>query len=596
MESKIDNTGDVRSETRPAGLEMASHEAQVPSSVSPTELDIEPLTGYARMQEADSPPQEQIHDEAISSTQEFRPEELDMARAKSLGYPTEESLSQQSTTSSLSYVDIEKGIGPVIIQHQLGADSIEESDNPLSKGHPCHSPSLSHPPNWKISAPPEDIPRLPAKRARKLWRRMRHNLFAVYQRLFSIVFVSNMVGLIIVLVLSRNRQPSGPPTGNLATATAANVTVTVLIRQDFVINALYTVCCWTPHSFPLRVRRLVAKVYEFGGIHSGCAVSGTVWFILFTAFITRDYLKGDYDEPAALAITYILLALLLSICILAVPNFRVVSHNTFEAVHRFAGWLAVALFWVLILLVLQAQSKLPGSDSLGMLVIQAPTFWFLLVITFCIILPWLRLRKVDAVTEKLSDHAVRMHFQYTDVGAVMGIRITHSPLKEWHSFATIPGPGKTFSCIISDAGDWTKKQIMDPSSKYWVRGVPVAGVLRMALVFKRVVIVTTGSGIGPTLSMLHAHPLPARILWSTPNPRQTYGESILEAVGQADRQAMIINTRATGRPDMVALTYHLFLESKAEAVFVLSNPSLTRKVVYGMESRGIPAFGPIWDS
>lgn len=47
---------------------------------------------------------------------------------------------------------------------------------------------------------------------------------------------------------------------------------------------------------------------------------------------------------------------------------------------------------------------------------------------------------------------------------------------------------------------------------------------------------------------------------------------------------------------MVKLTYHLVREFNAEAVCVISNQKLTRKVVYGMMSRGIPAFGAIWDS
>jgi hypothetical protein len=34
----------------------------------------------------------------------------------------------------------------------------------------------------------------------------------------------------------------------------------------------------------------------------------------------------------------------------------------------------------------------------------------------------------------------------------------------------------------------------------------------------------------------------------------------------------------------------------AEAVIIISNEQLTRKVVYGMASRGIPAFGAIWNS
>ena len=47
---------------------------------------------------------------------------------------------------------------------------------------------------------------------------------------------------------------------------------------------------------------------------------------------------------------------------------------------------------------------------------------------------------------------------------------------------------------------------------------------------------------------------------------------------------------------MVKLTYRLVREFEAEAVIIISNEPLTRTVVYGMMSRGIPAFGAIWDS
>jgi hypothetical protein len=70
----------------------------------------------------------------------------------------------------------------------------------------------------------------------------------------------------------------------------------------------------------------------------------------------------------------------------------------------------------------------------------------------------------------------------------------------------------------------------------------------------------------------------------------------MNAVLRADPDAVVWNTRELGRPDMVALTYQLVLDSNAEAVFVISNPKLTRKVVYGMETRGIPAYGAIFDS
>lgn len=46
----------------------------------------------------------------------------------------------------------------------------------------------------------------------------------------------------------------------------------------------------------------------------------------------------------------------------------------------------------------------------------------------------------------------------------------------------------------------------------------------------------------------------------------------------------------------LCLIVRLVREFNAEAVCVISNQKLTRKIVYGMTSRGIPAFGAIWDS
>lgn len=537
----------------------------------------------------------------LSKEEPFRAELLDTARAAAMGYSTEDTLpSEKPIHSTNSYEDLEKGVvAPMLVQQELLANKFEKSDvMPIRKGH--HEAIQSYSSTytaWRISAPPNLLPALPLKKDRPIMRRIRHNLITVYQRLFSVVFFANIIALVIILVQHRNDQPSGPPPSNVANAAAANILGAILIRQEYVINALYNICCWTPTSWPLRIRRIIAKLYHFGGVHSGCAVSAVAWFILYAVLVTRDYVTGSFNEPAVLAITFILLILLLAICIFAVPKFRVLSHNTFEAVHRFTGWTSVGLFWVNILLVCNSQAKIPGSEALGIILIKTPACWLLLIISFFIILPWIRLRKVDAYPEVLSNHAVRIRFKYMKVGPVLGIRITHHPLKEWHAFATIPdADGSSFSLIVSDAGDWTRKQIQSPAKKYWIRGVPITGVLRMAEVFKRVVLVTTGSGIGPCLSMLVSHPIPCRILWATPNPLQTYGESIIEDVAKADPDASIINTRASGRPDMVALAYYLFLESKAEAVFVISNPALTRKVVYGMESRGIPAYGPIWDS
>ena len=47
---------------------------------------------------------------------------------------------------------------------------------------------------------------------------------------------------------------------------------------------------------------------------------------------------------------------------------------------------------------------------------------------------------------------------------------------------------------------------------------------------------------------------------------------------------------------MVKLAYKMYKDFDAEAVCIISNERLTRKVVYGLMSRGVPTFGAIWDS
>lgn len=299
-----------------------------------------------------------------------------------------------------------------------------------------------------------------------------------------------------------------------------------------------------------------------------------------------------------MTICYVLVLLLSMIVVTAYPIFRFKSHNTFEAVHRWAGWLSLALFWVEVMLFTRMEATMTHI-SFGLVLIHEPSFWLLCISTFHTILPWLRLHKLYVRPDKPSDHVIRLHFN-EPVPLFTGLRISESPLGEWHSFACIPnrdGGRSGGSLVVSNAGDWTKRNIHNPKPFYWVKGIPVTGVLCIAKVFKSVVIVTTGSGIGPCLGVMQDIPnTKVRVIWSTRDPWNTYGRDLCTAVLKVDSRANIIDTRFVKRPDLVTLAYQVYHESGAEAVLVISNPKLTRKVVYGMESRGVPGFGPIWDS
>ena len=68
------------------------------------------------------------------------------------------------------------------------------------------------------------------------------------------------------------------------------------------------------------------------------------------------------------------------------------------------------------------------------------------------------------------------------------------------------------------------------------------------------------------------------------------------AVRKADPDAVVWNTSTQGRGTIVQSVWELVQESGAEAVFVISNPKVTDLVVFGMQSRGVPAYGAIFDS
>lgn len=462
-------------------------------------------------------------------------------------------------------------------------------------------------------AEPEE---LPTKIGIRAYRYIRWNFFSVYRRLFTTIFMANVATLIVLLChRSGPHHTRGASFNTTSTIDAAsvNLLLAILMRNEHVINFLFWLSSALPLSSPLLLRRWAAKIYTYGGVHSGCSVAALVWYIAFTALATYDSTLQSTTtsiRPAVVALSYIILSLLVLISIFAHPFLRQKLHDYFEATHRFAGWAAIALFWAQVILSAHYTTISSPYTTLGTSLATNPPFYCLLIITACIIYPWTRLRNHTPRIEPLSPHALRLHFNHTNLSYCQGVRLTDAPLKENHAFAAIPNKpseGKGFSVVISNAGDWTKKIITTPPSTIYIKGAPVYGVLRVAAVFSPVVIVATGSGIGPCLSLFNGRPdLNVRILWSTPSPLKTYGQAIIDGVLAADPNAVIVDTRAgpigedgkrkSVRPDMVRLTYGLWKRSAAEAVVVISNPKVTRKVVYGMECRGVPAFGPIWDS
>ncbi|KAK0652467.1 hypothetical protein B0T16DRAFT_346838 [Cercophora newfieldiana] len=526
---------------------------------------------------------------------------------------------------------------------------------------------------------------LPPKRGFRLYRYLRWNFGSVYRRIFSLVFFGNMAALAFLAAESYRQGERLLTYQQSSIAVTANILASLLGRNEHVVNALFWVFGTWTKRLPFWARKLAARVYAYGGIHSGCAVAATFWYIAFLILLTTEIQSlGTLSviHSYIYFVSYFIVFLLVTMCISAHPRLRVLAHNWFEGIHRYMGWTATLLFWAQnILLAVDASQS--GSTTIGTALLVSPNFWMLVIITLLIVYPWSRMRLRDVEAEVLSNHCVKLNFNYRDAHYGQAVRLTDAPLTETHAFAVIPNPAapkpiphcpgcnchhqatpssstteilsptfppstfsnsthtliptipstpittkplpptpgtptapllshageRGFSVIVSDAGDWTKKIIRNPPSKIYTRGTPQFGVMRIAGLFTPCIIVATGSGIAPCLSLFVQKPdHPVRIIWSTRNPVKTYGQGVVDLLYRTDPGAIIIDTDLKGnkRPDLVKLAYRVWegsrggrgdeAEGKCEAVVVISNQRVTEKVVYGLETRGVAAYGAIFDS
>jgi hypothetical protein len=417
-----------------------------------------------------------------------------------------------------------------------------------------------------------------------------------YKRLFILVALANLSVLFYGFSSGQWWTKNGVALAAISNLTLINLSMAILVRQQYIINLLFWLATRAPVSWPLSIRSTLAKVYHFGGLHSGGAVSATVWFIIFAISLRYQYVNHFPSvSTEILAVTLLLLALLLLIAVTAHPVIRSRSHNAFERVHRFGGWIALLLFWIQTVVFIRDQSQ---SAMTAKSLFESVSFWILLTVTFSIVLPWLRLRKVAIHIERPSSHAAVVRFTH-GVTPFPGssTTISRAPLVEWHAFANIPAPNADgFRLIISRAGDWTGRFIDDMPSHVWVKGITTAGVANIEILFKSVVYVATGSGIGPVLPHLLAQRVPTQLIWSAKSPRKTFGDRLVDEILEAQPDAIIWDTDERGKPDLLQLSHSLHHISHAEAVICIANQKLTRHLVHALESRGIPAYGAIWDS
>jgi hypothetical protein len=427
-------------------------------------------------------------------------------------------------------------------------------------------------------------------------RVFKHPRLMHYNRLIGLVLALN--ALVIWYGVSRHWWGNkGAHLASIALVAQANFAFAIILRQSYVINFLGWVATRAPTSWPLRLRWMLGKWFHFGGLHVGAAIAGTLWYGAFLASLTYDLARRAVNvRTATTVVFYVAGVLFVAIIVMALPRFRTVMHDKFEFTHRFFGWASLVLVSGNTVLFVVSQR---GNESVASAVLTAPGVWLLVTSIACAAWPWVLLRKVPISVDRASPHAAVVSFSHGATPAIGTTRpISRHPITQWHHFAILPafGASSNYRMVISRAGDWTAAFVDDPPQHVWVRGIPTVGMAIVRRLFTKVVFVATGSGIGPALPHLVTREDLSRLVWVTKDPRQTYGDALVDEITEAQPDAVIWNTDTRGKPDVLRLAYAAYLECEAEAVVCISNSKVTWHVVHGLERRGIPAFGPIWDS
>jgi hypothetical protein len=412
---------------------------------------------------------------------------------------------------------------------------------PVVYGTVCpHNPAGSADGGTFAPHPADSVRGHAPARARSTRAVAKHPRLMPYRRLMCAVVVGNLAVLFHHVRHGDWQIADGTALSALSAMALVNVTAAVLIRQQTLLNILYGLAGRGSRSWPLWVRWSVSKVHHVGGIHAGCALAGTAWLCAFTGvtLVTRARHTGGVTD-ATLVLCLGLVALMVLVTACATSPIRTRAHNVFEQSHRWGGWTAIVLFWALTIhLALHGRGD---NAALGAIASDWHV-WVLAILTTSVAWPWVRLRRVPVTVQRPSAHVAIVHLDYGVRPAYSSaVGISLSPLREWHAFATVTAPDQPgYRLFISRAGDWTGRFIDDPPTHVWVRGVPVAAPMaKVAMLYERVVYVVTGTGIGPCLGQILANRVPARLVWSTRDPRRTYGDALVDELEAAQPDAVI---------------------------------------------------------
>ncbi|KIM29823.1 hypothetical protein M408DRAFT_67200 [Serendipita vermifera MAFF 305830] len=483
--------------------------------------------------------------------------------------------------------------------------SLAETPTNAEKGHPTDSfahyeiPILPVGVKSALSSPVGQITKF------RVW-------YNPYRQLFTLILIANSV---CVLLASLGHFPHADM--NASAFALGNILTAVSVRNELFLRGLFCLCVtlfqkWTPLWFRIA---LTAFLQHLGGIHSGAATSSLIWLIYA---LIRSLQSPNTTHVVVLAMSVTVTFFIAIVILSALPFIRERHHNVFEHHHRFAGWGGLVFTWVFVVLgCMQVPSTRADGGNVewkwdASALVRAQQFWFALFITILIFVPWFTVRKVQVEITTPSPRVALIKFQCGIQQGLFG-RISRDPLREYHGFGII-SEGIESGChymVVGVQGDWTRGIVSDPPTHLYTREMKFSGLPYLSSLYKKGIMICTGSGIGAVLSTCIQLDT-WFLIWIGAGLEETFGR---ELMGIVERQlihdeagrCILFDTKKEGRrPDTVQMLKDVYAGFEAEdrlydsssslVIIITSNPAGNAELMQACRENGMHSFGPLWDS
>ncbi|KAG9000656.1 hypothetical protein FRB94_005309 [Tulasnella sp. JGI-2019a] len=415
--------------------------------------------------------------------------------------------------------------------------------------------------------------------------------FNTYRKFFTAVVTFNLIAILLAIL---GRFPYARV--NNGAFILGNLMTAVLMRNEIFGRLLYLAVNTLLAKWPPLCIRLAATstLQHLGGIHSGCALSGTAWLIFRVVLLITHAAKNNRAVIATGIITN--LAICISV-LSAFPWVRNTRHNVFERHHRFMGWFGLAFTWIFVMLSNGYEDENGVWNWEGGHILKTQDLYFVCAMTILIGLPWACTRKVAVTVELPSSKVAVLRF---DRGMQQGLlgRIGRTSIMEYHAFGIISeGKHAKYHYMVAGVqGDFTRSLVDNPPTHLWTRELKFAGVSNTSRLYKRGIRIATGTGIGAALSTC----LQSKdwfLIWIGSDQEKTFGKTIAGMIenGIEPERRILWDTKKLKRPDTMKLLKETYEMWNAEVIFITSNLGGNTEMMEGCRSLGMPAFGTLWD-